>query len=342
MPRKPLHQPRQVETDLGPIEVAQLGNPTGVPALMVHGSPGGYDHGVLMGRFLARRGFRVIAPSRPGYLGTKLRSTTESPDDQADLLAALLDALKVDHAALLSWSGGGPAGYRLAARHPDRVRTLVALAALSTRYDWRTTCSDELLFGTLMGNGVLAGLVRAAPGRVVAGTLASEGNLDSAEVKARTQAIMADDERREFVLALAQAATLRGRRRPGVENDKRQFAMITDLGLAQVHTPTLLVQGDADTDVPPKFSDYAQTQISGAELLTMPGGTHLCLFVDPGYEAAQQRVAEFLAGGGCVVSGRNPAPATRGARTLGTAPTPDDRVPAPAHTPRAGPTAPTG
>ena len=287
--------PRQVQTALGPIEVALLGDPSGPPAIMVHGSPGGYDHGILMGRFLAQRGFRVLAPSRPGYLGTPLQPGTATADGQADLFAALCDALDIARAGVLSWSGGGPAGYRFAVRHPERVSALVAFAALSARFDWRTSASDQFVFGTLIGSWLLAAMARAAPRRVVAGALASEGNLARADIAARTSAIMADRERRRFMLELVRAATLRGRRRAGVSNDRRQFASLDDLGLSQVRTPTLILQGDSDTDVLPKFSDFAHAQIPGSQLITMTGGTHLCLFVDPGYDVVQQRVATFFA-----------------------------------------------
>ncbi len=36
---------------------------------------------------------------------------------------------------MLTWSGGGPSGYRLAVRHPDRVSGLVAAAAVSEAYE---------------------------------------------------------------------------------------------------------------------------------------------------------------------------------------------------------------
>jgi pimeloyl-ACP methyl ester carboxylesterase len=74
--------------------------------MVVHGTPGGSDSSVAIGRFLVNAGFEVIAPSRPGYLGTPLDGG-RSIDDQADLLAALLDALGVERTGLLTWSGGG-------------------------------------------------------------------------------------------------------------------------------------------------------------------------------------------------------------------------------------------
>ena len=67
----------RADTSLGPVEYVEAGG--GPPVLFVHGSPGGSDQGALMGGFLAKAGFRVIAPSRPGYLDTPLSDETAAP-----------------------------------------------------------------------------------------------------------------------------------------------------------------------------------------------------------------------------------------------------------------------
>ena len=96
-----------IETHKGPIEIGRRG--VGPPVLFVHGTPGGADSSLAMGWFLAEAGFEVIAPSRPGYLGTPLAGREEI-DQQAHLLSALLDALGHERAGVVSWSGGGPSG----------------------------------------------------------------------------------------------------------------------------------------------------------------------------------------------------------------------------------------
>ena len=57
-----------VGTVKGPVQYIDEGD--GSPLLFIHGSPGGFDQGVLMTRFLLEQGHRVIALSRPGYLAT--------------------------------------------------------------------------------------------------------------------------------------------------------------------------------------------------------------------------------------------------------------------------------
>src|SRR3954467_7174861 len=109
--------PRTTETASGVIEYADRGS--GEPVLAVHGTLGGWDQGLVAAEFLRMNGYRIIAPSRPGYLGTPL-STGRTPAQQGDALAALLDVLAIDRIIVFALSGGGPAGYELAARHPHR------------------------------------------------------------------------------------------------------------------------------------------------------------------------------------------------------------------------------
>ena len=65
---------------------------------------------MLNGADYAVRGFRVIAPSRPGYLRTPFpRDGDASCVRQADLLACVLDTLGVERVAVMGVSAGGVA-----------------------------------------------------------------------------------------------------------------------------------------------------------------------------------------------------------------------------------------
>ena len=92
-----------VGTPLGAMAFVEGGD--GRPVLFVHGSPGGSDQGILMGRFLVESGYRVIAPSWPGYLGTPLHEANGSAAATADMLLGLMDALSVESFGVLCWSG---------------------------------------------------------------------------------------------------------------------------------------------------------------------------------------------------------------------------------------------
>jgi pimeloyl-ACP methyl ester carboxylesterase len=281
-----------VETPLGLVEVARQG--AGPPVLVIHGTPGGSDTSVAMGRFLVDAGFEVIAPSRPGYLGTPLDGC-RSIDDQAKLHAALLSALGVERAGVLAWSGGGPSAYRLAVLYPHRVSALVAFAAVSQRYPQpRETLEERLLMQTHVGNWLLRFLAIHAPREIVTQTLKAEGDLSKAELADLVAGTFRDEGKRELVLTIADVVGDYAHRGAGVENDWACFGKIESLQLERVTVPTLVIHGSADRDVPPEHSDHAVATIAGAERLTMNRGTHLCLFVHPECGAAQARAIATL------------------------------------------------
>ncbi len=110
-----------LETACGDVQVAREGQ--GPSVLVFHGGPGGFDQGLGWCQHLLAGGCEVLAPSRPGYLRTPLESG-RTPEEQADLYAAVLDSLGIARTAVLGFSTGGPAAVQFAARHPDRINAL--------------------------------------------------------------------------------------------------------------------------------------------------------------------------------------------------------------------------
>jgi hypothetical protein len=119
--RSDLHRAREaasrgsdvIATAAGPIEYATAGD--GIPLLSIHGAGGGGDLGLANAAELVGDGFRVIAPSRFGYLRTPVPADT-SPAAQADAHAALLSALGIPAAIVLGVSAGARSAVELALR----------------------------------------------------------------------------------------------------------------------------------------------------------------------------------------------------------------------------------
>ena len=190
-------------TSAGPIEHIVEGAADGVPVLVLHGSPGGIDAADIMSTFLPRNKFRVILLSRPGYLGSAL-GDRRTVDQQADLLAAVLDALGLPRAAVFGWSGGGPVAYRFAVRHPDRTIAVLTTAAVSRPIQVPALDSaSRFMFNTSVGNWLMRVMIAHAPDKIVSGSLAAEGNLTAEQLKARTAEVMSDEVKRQFVLDLS-------------------------------------------------------------------------------------------------------------------------------------------
>ena len=111
--------------------------------LHFHGGNVGHNGWFFLAH-LVGSGYRLLTPDRPGYLGTPLGGNGSS-EAQADVAAALLDALEVERVAVVGISAGGPAAIQFAARHPERTRALVLLSAVSRR----TPLSDDQLNSAL-------------------------------------------------------------------------------------------------------------------------------------------------------------------------------------------------
>jgi pimeloyl-ACP methyl ester carboxylesterase len=282
-------------TPLGAVELEAHGS--GTPVIIIHGGPGGIDAARMMGRFLPPDRFRTIALSRPGYLGTPLDASDTSIDHEADLLAAVLDTIGVERAGVLAWSGGGPSAYRLAVRHPDRVSSLVQIAACSSRWVAPTPPrTDAFLFGTVLGSWTVGLLARYAPNQLVNGALAGEGSLGGAELTSLTESVMNDADQREAVLAVARTMSWSGRRRAGWNNDVANYGAIDTLELDRVRCPVLLIHGDADTDAVPEYSYRAHEELPDSTLVVMERGTHLAFYAHPDAPIVQEQARRWFTG----------------------------------------------
>jgi pimeloyl-ACP methyl ester carboxylesterase len=283
-----------ITTAAGVVEAEVRGS--GAPVIVLHGSPGGIDAARAMGQFLPPDRFRTIALSRPGYLGTPLGADSASIDHEADLLAAVLDTLGVNRAGVFAWSGGGPSGFRLAVRHPGRVASLIAVAAVSARCEEPApSVPERLMFETRAGQWLIRFLARRSPGPVVGEALAGEGSLRDDELKTLTAGVLADPEQRAAVVAFSTTVGRIGLRKAGWENDLRNFAAISSLELDRVRCPVLLIHGDADTDVMIDDSYQAHQALPESRLIVMNRGTHLAFYAHPEAPDVQEEARAFLA-----------------------------------------------
>ena len=110
-----------VRTSVGDVEYASRG--TGAPVLVIHGTGGGFDQSLYASADLVGAGYRLIAPSRFGYLGTPMRADA-SPALEARMFADLLDSLGVRRVAVISYSAGTAPAVQFALQYPERVSAL--------------------------------------------------------------------------------------------------------------------------------------------------------------------------------------------------------------------------
>lgn len=132
---------RVISTRAGPLEYAVAG--AGAPLMMIHGTGGGFDQGLLFGHGLLEAGFRIISPSRFGYLRSAFPEDA-SPARQADVLVDLLDHLGLEQVAVAGGSAGALTAAEFALRHPERCSQLVLIVPASN-----LTGRDPVAFSAL-------------------------------------------------------------------------------------------------------------------------------------------------------------------------------------------------
>ncbi|HYC35572.1 MAG TPA: alpha/beta hydrolase [Usitatibacter sp.] len=279
---------RTVATACGPIEYAEAG--TGPSLLVVHGAGGGFDQGMDFFAGLPQRGFRVIAVSRFGYLGTPLPADA-SAAAQARAHACLLDALGIRATAIAGGSAGAPSATEFALLFPDRTTHLVLL--VPALYVPRpggaapvtTPPGTQMLFDTALRSDFLFwAAIRAAPDLVTRALLATPPavvDAASADERARVRRIM------EHILPVAP-------RRLGLLNDAAVTSSLPRYELERITAPTLVVTARDDLFGTWDSAEYTARHIPGARLIGHERGGHLLV----GHEAEQlEAIDAFLRGG---------------------------------------------
>jgi pimeloyl-ACP methyl ester carboxylesterase len=282
-----------VTTAKGPVEYARIGE--GPDVLCIHGGPGGYDQGILLFEWLAEAGFSIIAPSRPGYLGTPL-SSGKSPAAQADLYAALLDKLGIDKVALIFGSAGGASGYEFAIRHPNRVSALVAADAVVSQYLMPANAGPvaQALFLSGPGERLVSYFSKHFPSQTLHEFLQQESLLRPEQIDVQASAALKDPLQIRLLLRFARSMSEYPRRKAGVENDMESFARLSDLQVDKIRCPSLIIHGTHDSDVLFYHGVYAWENIPNAEKLWVREGSHLCVWISPQVEKVHDRIIMFL------------------------------------------------
>jgi pimeloyl-ACP methyl ester carboxylesterase len=267
-----------VTTPVGPIEYVDQGS--GYPLLLVHGIFGGHDAALRLTRPEVLAGYRVIAPSRFGYLGTPMPARP-SVALQADAHAALLGALGVDQALVFAASAGVTSALQLTIQYPSRVIGLVLQSSNVPGAHHDRQLLPRWIAARLWRSNLLMWLIRTYLSGVIAHSMMGVpkqlplSDADRARLDEELDSIFPVDRRIDGVLFDAYIGN----------------PTINYLPLEAVTAPTLVVHF-RDDGGPPYASAVAMAQrIGHAQILTGEHGGHLGLGEHPEIPAS---IATFL------------------------------------------------
>ncbi len=199
---------------------------------------------------------------------------------------ALLDQLGVDSCHWVGASVGGFVGVRLAARQPERVRSLVLIGFSTQRLSRDDLRQVGLLSGVVRASRRLGPLGTAVRRRVTEQVMRNMLGVTFMSDKTR-----ADDRerwRQRFMAQLVPEAVPMFREVFGHPGTPPEM-------LAQIQAPTLIVAGEDEmTEREDAHLDLLQAQrvIPDARMMTIPGAGHMVLVEQP--EAGTAAITDFI------------------------------------------------
>lgn len=269
------------QTPFGPIEYAFEGS--GPVIAGMHGAPGGYDQTLAHLNDIIPANFKLLGWSRPGYLRTPLE-VGKTPEQQADALAALLDALGIERVAIYGMSAGGPSALSFALRHPDRLWALILEGAITQHYKVHPDSITQEIFAKLMFNDFGMWLwdlfAKSSPKSTVRQLISMESSLTPKQAVELLDHIMEDPKKVEYAIDMIESTCPISLRKTGLHNDLEQCAALSFLPLQTLRCPTLVMHGTADADVPIQHAEFAAAFVPGAEFVRVEGGFHLLKLSD--------------------------------------------------------------
>ena len=218
--------------------------------------------------------FSCIAIDLPGAGESDKPRGPYSTDGYADQVAAFLGAIGVERAHVAGVSLGAAVGIHLAARHPERVRSLSLHSCWDTSDDylrvvveqWRTLASTLPTVADLVIQGIFPWCF--TPEMYV--------------------------ERPEFVDTLAGFVRSRPAQPLEAFLAQTEAVMTHDAGgaLHSVQAPTLITFGAHDVVCSTRFAEPLQSGIAGSELVVFDHLSHAGLHEDP--ETFNRATLDFL------------------------------------------------
>jgi pimeloyl-ACP methyl ester carboxylesterase len=273
------------------IAYAQSGTPDGPPLFLFHGTPGSrLEHDPFGRPPLAR----IITIDRPGYGQSSPFPGRRLIDWPADVVA-VADALGIERFTVMGISGGGPHAVVCAALIPHRVLRVGVVCGVGPLHEpW----TDE---GSSAQNAFVADIARNQPEALLdIAAMFAQAVIDAPDAASFFDTA-ADDMPAVDVATLAQPevqammfTSLREAVRQGGVGFAEEYRMLAEpwgFDLGSITVEVRIVQGDADTNVPPSHSQYLADHIPGATLTMMPGEGHMSLALHHSTEFGNSLIA---------------------------------------------------
>lgn len=255
------------------------GNPAGPAVVLVHGFAASLQ---AWEPWRARLGqdYRVISLDLPGHGLTRAPAGyTASIDGNVAVVDELTRRLGAKAFVLGGNSMGGGVAWNYALRHPDRLRGLILVDSAGWPSPRRKGDGPPAIF-KLLGNPAGRAVLKSLDPTPLAKKGLAQAYVDPALV---TPALIA---------RYTEMSRAPGHRDILLTMQNRARAPVTAETFAAIHTPTLVMVGEADKVIPAAQSRALAGAIPGAKLIAYPGVGHVPMEQIPDRSAAD--VLAFL------------------------------------------------
>jgi pimeloyl-ACP methyl ester carboxylesterase len=254
----------------------EFGDPSGVPVIALHGTPGSRFKYSGSHAVAAASGLRLVSLDRWGYGLSSSRPQPTLAGFGADV-EALAGHLGIDRLAITGISGGGPFAVAAAAHLTTRVRALALVAPVGIlRGDGqrtRLTAFHNLCFRVLPR---IPGAIPAAF-QLYRAALALAPDTAMAIAISRSAAVdreaMRHPETRRRLIETFATGLSAGVEGPRIDMELFDRPWLVDFGA--IRAPVRIWMGLQDRNVPPWGVRALAAALPGSDLVELPGAGHL-------------------------------------------------------------------
>ncbi|MEJ2627666.1 MAG: alpha/beta hydrolase [bacterium] len=274
---------KTAQTRKGLIEYSYEGE--GPTVLIIHGGHGNCRSNYKQ-KILLKKGFSVLIPTRPGYKGTPIE-TGKTAEATADVIASLLDYLRIKDVFVIGNSAGGPVSLEFAKRYSSKIKKYILESAVIKPWFHKLTIQYygiQYIFHPKRQKRFWENLVKQLE-KNEKKTLLKNLKLFT---KINPQEVLCHMSKEDIEL-LKKYMITENDSGTGFINDVRHRATNID----KISIPTLIIHSKNDGSVPFSHAEYAHRKIRNSELFVAPTETHF-IYIGPGSEEVLKKRVDFL------------------------------------------------
>jgi pimeloyl-ACP methyl ester carboxylesterase len=252
-----------------------LGDPSGPPLVVLHGTPGSSRQVACLDRAARDHGLALVAPDRAGYGGSSYDSARSIATSAHDV-GAVLTHLGLPRCPVIGLSGGGPTALACGVLLPDQVVAVATVGGVAPMVPRDPLLPPDRLV-------IRAARHSEAGVQAMLSVMIRAGRRPERSLE-RFAALLAEpdarllrhdpDVRRAFLDDIAHPSPTAAR---AAARDFRLFARPWDIDLAGLTVPAQIWHGSEDRNVPVAHARVIAARCPTAQLHLIEGGGHMPL-----------------------------------------------------------------